>query len=134
MTEMTYPRFRWFVLITLVVVTTTTAMSLIAPAPLIGAIQKSMPDLSLGQVTYVTMFYFNFFVAFAALFGGILLDKFGVIKVYIGGLLTIGMGALLVPSIGDSYYGMLFNTTVTGVWYRADHGRWCRHRRLLFPA
>lgn len=107
MNEIIYPRFRWFVLITSIIVTTTTAMSLISPAPLVGAIQQSMPDLSLGQVTYVTMFYFNFFVAFAALFGGILLDKFGVIKVYIGGLFLVGVGALMVPFVGDFYYGML---------------------------
>jgi len=73
-----------------------------------------MPDLSLGQVTYVTMFYFNFFVAFAALFGGILLDKFGVIKVYIGGLFLIGVGALMVPFVADFYYGMLLIRLLQG--------------------
>jgi MFS family permease len=114
MNEVVYTKFRWFVLATLVVVMATTAMALISPAPLVGAIQKSMPDLSLGQVTYVTMFYFNFFVAFAALFGGILLDKFGVVKVFIGCLLLISLGALLVPYIGSSYYGLLFIRLLQG--------------------
>jgi MFS family permease len=114
MNEIIYPKFRWFVLVTLVVVMATTAMALISPAPLVGAIQKSMPNLSLGQVTYVTMFYFNFFVGFSALFGGVLLDKFGVTKVFIGCLLLISVGALLVPFIGNSYYGMLFIRLLQG--------------------
>jgi len=114
MNELIYPKFRWFVLVTLVVVMGTTAIALICPAPLVGAIQKSMPHLSLGQVTYVTMFYFNFFVAFAALFGGILLDKLGVVKVYIGCLVLISIGALLVPVMGNSYGGMLFIRLLQG--------------------
>lgn len=112
--ETVYTKFRWFVLLTSTIVTAITAMALICPAPLVGAIQKSMPHLSLGQVTYVTMFYFNIFVAFAALFGGALLDKFGVITVYVGGLVLIGIGALLVPFIGDSYYGMLLIRLLQG--------------------
>jgi len=114
MSDAAYTKYRWFVLFTSTVVTATTAMALICPATLIEPIQKSMPGLSLGQVTYVTMFYFNFFVGFAALFGGILLDKFGVVTVYIGGLITISIGALLVPFIGDNYYGMLLIRLVQG--------------------
>jgi MFS family permease len=114
MNEIIYTKYRWFVLLTSTIVTATTAMALICPAPLIAEIQKSMPGLSMGQVTYVTMFYFNFFVGFAALFGGFLLDKFGIIVVYIGGLLLISVGALLVPFIGDSYYGMLLIRLLQG--------------------
>ncbi len=114
MGEIIYTKFRWFALVASTIVTAITAMALICPATLVPAIQKSMPNLSLGQVTYLTMFYFNFFVGFAALFGGILLDKFGVIKVYIGCLIAIGIGALLVPFIGDSYNGMLLIRLLQG--------------------
>lgn len=114
MGEIIYTKFRWFVLVTSTIVTAITAMAMICPSPLIGPIQKSMPNLSLGQVTYVTMFYFNFFVAVASLFGGFLLDKFGLVKVYIGGLITISIGSLLVPFIGDSYYGMLLIRLLQG--------------------
>ncbi len=109
-----YPKSRWFVLVLSVIVTGITAMALISPAPLIGAIQKTMSDLSLGQVTYVAMFYFNFFVAFSALFGGILLDRFGIVKVYIGGMILITAGSLLVPFIGTSYSGMFLLRLLQG--------------------
>lgn len=114
MGEIIYPKYRWFVLLASTIVIAITAMALICPAPLVAAIQKSMPHLSLGQVTYLTMFYFNFFVGFAALFGGILLDRFGLVTVYIGGLILISVGAFLVPFIGDSYLGMLLIRLLQG--------------------
>jgi hypothetical protein len=40
-----YPAYRWFVLVSLVVVTTAGAMTMIAPAPLVGEIAK---DLGVG--------------------------------------------------------------------------------------
>src|SRR4051812_11627555 len=106
MNERIYPRFRWFVLITLLVVTSTSSVALISPAPLIGEMIKSMPTLSPGQISGVTMGIFTLFVAVAALAGGFLLDKFGVIRVYIGGLMLIIIGELLVPFIGTSLWGL----------------------------
>jgi MFS family permease len=102
-----YPGFRWFVLITLLIVTSTSSLALISPAPLIGEMINNMSFLSPGQITFITMGIFNLFVAIAAFAGGLLLDKLGVIRVYIGGLLLIIIGELLVPAIGASFWGMV---------------------------
>lgn len=106
MNDVIYPKFRWFVLLTLLIVTSISSLALISPAPLIGEMIKNMPYLSPGQITGVTMGIFNLFVAVAALAGGFLIDKMGVIRVYIGGLALIIIGYILMPFIGDTLWGM----------------------------
>ncbi len=82
MNEGINPGFRWLVLVTMVVVTAITSILLIAPAPLIGEMLKTMPQLSVEQVVFMTMSIFDIFVAVAAILGGLLLDKLGFMKVY----------------------------------------------------
>lgn len=108
MNELVYSKFRWYILFTMIICTATTGMGLIGPAPLTGEILKTMPQLNAGQVLLMTMASFNLFVALAALCGGALLDKFGVIKVFIGGLTLVSAGSFLVPVIGNSIGGMIF--------------------------
>jgi MFS family permease len=115
MTDTNYSNFRWFIFVTMIIVTATTSMSMISPAPLIPALSQAMIDMDPGQVTWVTMGIFNFFLAIAAMLGGFLLDKLGVIKVFIGGLILILIGALLMPVIGSSYWGMMFNRLLQGL-------------------
>ncbi|MBU4335800.1 MAG: MFS transporter [Actinobacteria bacterium] len=126
--EVTYRPFRWFVLATLFIVTATSALSLISPAPLIGAIFTSqfadptaipevLPEgvLSLGQIAWMTMGWFNFAVAIAALAGGFFVDKLGFVKIYVIGLALIVIGWLLVGVIGDTYTGMMVIRTIQGL-------------------
>ena len=114
MNEVVYSNFRWYVMFTLVICTATTAMGLIGPAPLIPAMLETMPQYSAGQLTLITMSSFNLFVALSALFGGFLLDRLGVIRVFIGGLVLVSAGALLMPLIGNSFWGMVFNRMLQG--------------------
>jgi MFS family permease len=114
MRENAYPKFRWFVLLTMWIVTSTTSLALISPAPLIGEMIKTMPYLSPGAITGMTMGVFNFFVAIAALVGGAILDRLGFIKVYIGGLILIIAGELLIPVIGATFWGMIFIRLLQG--------------------
>lgn len=107
MTDTTYSGFRWFVLVTLIIVTATTSFSLIAPAPLMEPI-SGLTGLSVPKINLAAMTIFNLFVAISALLGGILLDKLGTIKVFIGGLILIAAGALLVPVLGTTFYGLMF--------------------------
>jgi MFS family permease len=108
MDELVYSKFRWYILITLIICTASTAIGLIGPAPITGDIMKTLGQDDPGKVLQVTMTTFNLFVAISALCGGILMDKFGVIKVFIGGIVMISLGAFLVPVIGDSIPGLLF--------------------------
>jgi MFS family permease len=109
------PGFRWLVLVTMFVVTATTSIFLIAPAPFIGEMVKTMPGVSTGQVVLMTMISFNILVAVSAILGGPILDKFGVMRVYIAGLIIISIGALLTPSIGSSFSGMFFIRSLQGI-------------------
>jgi len=97
------------------VVTATSSFFLIAPAPLTGEILKTMPQLSVGQVLIMTMTIFNIFVVVGAICGGPFLDKFGVMKLYIAGLIFICIGALLTPFIGSSLGGMIFIRSLQGI-------------------
>lgn len=115
MNEEISPGFRWLVLVTMFVVTATTSIFLIAPAPLIGEMARTMHGFSVGQVVLMTMTSFNIFVAVAAILGGPLLDKFGVMKVYIAGLIIISIGALLMPLIGSSFGEMIFIRSLQGI-------------------
>lgn len=113
-TETSYSGFRWYIFFTMIVVTSITSMALIAPASVMPILFTRMEGLEPGQVTFVTMGVFNFFLAGAALLGGYLLDKLGPIKVFIGSLLLIMAGAFLMPIMGDTYGGMMFIRLLQG--------------------
>ena len=115
MNEVTYSKFRWYILITLIICTASTAIGLIGPAPLTGDIMKSMNQTDPGKILLITMSTFNLFVAISALCGGFLMDKFGVIKVFIGGIIAISLGAFLVPFIGNTYSGMFIVRFLQGI-------------------
>ncbi len=108
MTDTQYSGFRWYIFFTMIIVTATTSMALIAPASVMSKLFGAMPGVDPGQVVWVTMGIFNFFLGIAALLGGYLLDKLGPLKVFIGGLILIMIGAYLMPIIGDTYNGMMF--------------------------
>jgi MFS family permease len=114
MTDTQYSSFRWFILVTMVIVTATTSMALIAPASVFSILFGSMPGLNPGQVVQAAMTIFNFVLGFAALFGGFLLDKLGPLKVFIGGLILIAIGAILMPIMGSTFGGMLFIRVLQG--------------------
>lgn len=104
-TELVYPRFRWFVFVTLCIVTASTAVALIAPAPLMGPIAKAL-DISIGEAAGATMGTFNLFVAISALVGGWFLDKFGAVRVWAACLILIIVGELLMPVFGGTFWGL----------------------------
>lgn len=111
-----YGPFRWFVLLTLFIVTATTALALVSPAPLIGAIVDSPGQtLDAGEITWMTMGWFNLATACAALAGGYLVDRLGFVWVYAIGIALCLAGWLLVPAIGASYGGMMVIRLLQGL-------------------
>ncbi|MBP2645150.1 MAG: hypothetical protein H6Q75_590 [Firmicutes bacterium] len=109
-----YPAFRWFVFITLCIVTASTAVALIAPAPLMGPIAKTL-GISLGEATGATMGMFNLFVGISCLVGGWFLDRFGAVRVWITCLLLIIISEVLMPSLGKSFGGINFLRVIAGI-------------------
>ncbi|MCV2394309.1 MFS transporter [Actinotalea sp. M2MS4P-6] len=132
--EITYSPFRWFVLLTLFIVTGTTAVALIAPAPMIPGIFASflpdpsiagdilsgntpLPDgaLNIGEIANVAMLYFNLAVAVGALGGGWFIDKFGFLAVYFFGISMIAIGWILMPSVGQTVGGVVLLRVIQGL-------------------
>jgi len=106
MSETVYPKFRWFVLIAYVIVTTSTSFTMITPAPLVGEIVKTM-GVDPGVATAASMMSFNLFMGIFAFLGGFFLDKVGVVRMWIICLVVLAAGSLLVPVIGNSVAGLV---------------------------
>jgi MFS family permease len=100
-----YHRFRWFVALTYVLVIISSAVVLIAPAPLMGDIARTI-GIDVGAAAGVTMGTFNLFVAISAIVGGTLIDRFGVVRMWFVSLALLLVGTLLVPVIGNTGTGM----------------------------
>lgn len=101
-----YPRFRWFVLLTLVVVTVAQAVIMIGPAPLMGIIAKDL-EIGLGKATGMFMGGFNVFLAVSCVAGGVICDRFGFERTFLGSLLLMIVPSLALPSLGHSPQAVL---------------------------
>lgn len=110
-----FQRSRWLAFVTMFIATVICSIIMISPAPLIGEITKSMNQASLEQVTFMTMNICMISIIVGVISSGPLIDKFGVMKVYIGGLIMISIGALLIPIIGSSSVGMIFIRIIQGL-------------------
>jgi len=103
--QVVYPKFRWFVFIALCLATATNAVTLIAPATLIGPIAKAL-GVSLGETVGATMGTYNLFGALACIAGGYFLDRFGVVRTWIVCLLLMIISSVLMPVFGTSLMGL----------------------------
>jgi len=103
--EVVYSKFRWFVFIALCLATATNAVTLIAPATLIGPMAKAL-GVSLGETVGATMGTYNLFGAIACIVGGWFLDRFGVTRVWLVCLLVMIISSLLMPVFGTTIMGL----------------------------
>jgi MFS family permease len=110
-----FHRSRWLAFVTMFVATIICSIIMVSPAPFIIEIMKSMNQASVEQVTFMTMNVFLISVIVGVVLSGPLIDKFGVMKAYIGGLIMISIGALLIPIIGSSSVGMIFIRVIQGL-------------------
>lgn len=105
MSETAYPKFRWFVLISVIIATLAQGMILIAPTPLIGEVAKTL-HLDLGTATAAAMLPFTLLVAIGGIVGGMILDQLGVAKTFIGACLLVAVSTFLVPVLGSGALGL----------------------------
>lgn len=108
-----YPGFRWFVAITYVAVIVSSALSLISIAPLLGDVAKTIGQ-DIGVTAGIVMSTFNLFVAFGAIAGGVIIDRFGVIRTWFGSLILLIIGSLLTPVLGNTGTGMTIIRIIQG--------------------
>ena len=113
MEQNVYPRYRWFVLAAMLITTTAQAIILISPAPLVGAIAKTI-GTNLGEATGAIYGGFNLIVGLTAILGGTLCDKFGIARVWITCSLLMIAGSLLVAVFGATVGGLALARCVQG--------------------
>ncbi|MBP1627520.1 MAG: rane protein, major facilitator superfamily [Holophagaceae bacterium] len=96
-----YPNFRWFVLLALVVATAASTILMIAPAPLMGEVAHSL-SIDPGMATGIVMGLWNILGATSCLVAGFLVDRFGVNKLMIAGCIIFIVPTLFFPMAGKN--------------------------------
>jgi MFS family permease len=114
MNDVAYPKYRWFILISLCVVQATAVMALVSPATIIGEISGTI-GIDLGMTTQITMVAVQAIIGISAFFGGGAVDHFGPYRVWTGCSFIFVAASLLVPVLGDTLWGMLFIRSMQGV-------------------
>jgi MFS family permease len=113
MNEKNYPKYRWFILATMVIGGIIQGMILISPTPIVGEIAASL-KMDLGATTATTMIPFTLMVAIGGILSGFILDKLGLSKTFIVGTAVILITAILMPVIGTSVTGLMVLRGIQG--------------------
>ncbi len=101
-----YPGFRWYVLITFLVLQISTTLISISPAPIIGDIAKGL-NMSLGATTGSVMGVVNLVIAIACIIAGFLVDRFGFAKMLIVGAVLMIVPTAALPFLGNSFPALM---------------------------
>jgi len=109
-----YPKYRWFILVSLCIVQATAVMALVSPATIIGEISRTI-GVDLGMTTQITMVAVQAIIGISAFFGGGVVDHFGPYRVWTGCSFIFIAATLLVPVLGDTLWGMLLIRSMQGV-------------------
>lgn len=96
-----YPKFRWFVMVTMIVGVIAQGVIMIAPAPLIGEVAKCL-GCDLGLTTFTVMGLWTVTVCLGGMAGGAIVDKVGVAKVYLVCAILLMVSAACIPLSGGS--------------------------------
>lgn len=112
--KITYPSFRWYIILMIVIAVVAQGMLLIAPTPLVGVIAESM-NADLGAVTAVLMMPFTLLVAVGGVLSGLLMDKIGLYKTFLIGTALAAIAALLTPGIGQTFGSLIILRALQGL-------------------
>jgi len=114
MTEIIYPKYRWFVLITMFLVTAASLAIMIAPTPFAGEISKDL-KVDLGVVLAATMMVFVLSTALSALVGGFIIDRIGLVPMWIICSVVAIVATALFPVFGHTLKGLIVLRIVQGL-------------------
>ena len=110
-----YPRFRWLVLISVIIGFITLQVTNLSMAPVLPQIAASL-NINLGTASNLVMTTFLFSGCVAmVLVGGVICDRFGVLVAIISGALCAALPAALMPWIGHSVTGIFWARIVEGI-------------------
>jgi MFS family permease len=111
---MIYPKFRWFILFSLIIITATGTMTMIAPSPLVGEISKSI-GTSLGETTAITMMVVMTSTFIFAILSGFVVDKIGFALTWIIGLSIQMIASLLMYHLSATSGGLILVRALQGM-------------------
>jgi len=111
---MVYPKFRWFVLLSLVIITAAGAMTMIAPSPFVPTIAKSL-GISLGETTAITMLVFMAVTSIVAFLSGFVIDRIGFLLTWMIGLSILVISSLLLIPLSNSVGGLILGRALQGI-------------------
>jgi MFS family permease len=103
---MVYPKFRWLVMSTMIMGVLAQGMIMIAPAPLIGEVAKYL-GVDLGVTTFTVMALWTVSVCIGGIVGGAVVDKVGVVKIYLVCAVLLILSAALTPAVGPVLNGII---------------------------
>ncbi|MFA5903063.1 MAG: MFS transporter [Desulfobacula sp.] len=96
-----YLKFRWFVMVTMIIGVIAQGVIMIAPAPVIGEVASYL-DKELGLVTFTVMGLWTVTVCLGGIVGGAVVDKVGIVKVYLVSGLLLVLSTVLIPFAGKN--------------------------------
>lgn len=99
--EYIYPKFRWFMLLTLIIGNIAIGIIIICFAPILGNIVKDL-GVSVGEIAAATMGTTILACAVSTIVSGLLIDKFGLSKPFIVGGLLMSVSMMLTPYLSAS--------------------------------
>jgi len=102
-----YPNFRWFALLVMIVAAAASTALMIAPAPLIGEVSKTL-GMDPGTATGTFMGLWNIVGATSCLVSGFLVDRLGIPRMVITGCLILIVPSLLFPVVGYNMQALIF--------------------------
>jgi MFS family permease len=109
-----YPRVRWLVLAAGILMMFIAMLTGLVFAPLMGVISQDL-GIDIGTASFGFMGIGMFATAVAVMFWGILVDKIGIFRVILAGLVILLVVHLLYPIIGSSYNNVVFLRIMTSV-------------------
>lgn len=122
--EAQYPKYRWFVLVTMIVATIGQGLVLIAPSPMIQSIYVSIfgaPEHAdgagafAGQVSILLMVSFQLFVVIGGITGGVIADKISLPKTFIVSMVLMIIGSLLFIVAGNNIAILIIARAFSGL-------------------
>lgn len=109
-----YPRYRWFVLIVLCVLTAASTVIMISPAPLMGLIAKSL-QIEPGVATGAMMATFQLALALSCIAGGFLCDKYGLKVIFLVSSILFTGSTLALPFVGNNLQGVVIIRVIQAI-------------------
>jgi len=111
---MVYPKYRWFVLLSMIIITATGCMTMIAPAPFVGEIAKSL-GTTLGETTAMTMMVVMGSTCIFAILTGFVVDRIGIALTWIIGLVIQMIASILIYHLSNSIGGLILGRALQGM-------------------